>query len=286
MSDQFKVLDLFSGIGGFSLGLEQTGRFRTVAFCEINGHCQRVLHRHWPNTYIHSDIKTLTAKHFEGWEVPDVITGGFPCQDVSQAKTNGAEGLDGKRSGLWGEMRRLICELRPRYAIVENVSALLYRGMGRVLGDLAEGGYDAEWDCIPAAAVGAPHIRDRVFILAYPRSEPRTFRLPSIDGRGDMGQEGNDGGEAKRGENRKLIALVPGVHPRTPADWWRAQSTVARTAHGIPDRLERLHAAGNSIVPQIAAWIGARIVEAESLLSSPAATVTNPTTELDAARKD
>jgi DNA (cytosine-5)-methyltransferase 1 len=161
------VLDLFSGIGGFSLGLESTGGFKTVAFCEIDRYCQRVLAKQWPGVRIYDDIRTLTATALrrDGIAI-DVIAGGFPCQDLSHAGKR--VGIEGARSGLWSEYARLIGELRPRYAIVENVTGLLSLGMGTVLGDLAEIGFDAVWDCVPACAVGAPHRRDRVWLVAYP----------------------------------------------------------------------------------------------------------------------
>ena len=165
--NKLRTLDLFSGIGGFSLGLERTGGFETVAFCEIEPFCQRVLAKHWPEGPIYGDVRELTAAKLaaDGIGRIDVICGGFPCQDISVAG-RGA-GLEGERSGLWFEYARLIGELRPRYVIVENVAALLGRGLGRVLGELATLGYDAEWHCIPAAAVGAPHRRDRVWIIAH-----------------------------------------------------------------------------------------------------------------------
>jgi DNA (cytosine-5)-methyltransferase 1 len=166
------VLDLFSGIGGFSLGLEATGGFRTMAFCEIEPYCQAVLRKHWPSVPCHSDITKLDATPLRGRA--DVICGGFPCQDISTAG-KGA-GITGSRSGLWTEYARIIDEVRPRYVIVENVAALLSRGLGRVLGDLAALGYDAEWNCIPASAVGAPHRRDRVWIVAYTGRERSSGR--------------------------------------------------------------------------------------------------------------
>jgi DNA (cytosine-5)-methyltransferase 1 len=158
-----RVLSLFAGIGGFDLGLERTGGFKTVAFCEIDPFCRRVLAKHWPEVPCYHDVRELAAEQIGP---VDVICGGFPCQDISTAGTGA--GIDGKRSGLWSEYARLIGELRPRYVIVENVAALLGRGLGRVLGDLAALGYDAEWDCIPASAIGAPHRRDRIWIVAYP----------------------------------------------------------------------------------------------------------------------
>ncbi len=158
------VLDLFSGIGGFSLGLERAG-MRTVAFCEIEPYARHVLTKHWPDVPCYDDVRTLTAARLraDGISV-DVICGGFPCQDISTAG-KGA-GIDGERSGLWREYSRLIGELRPGHVIVENVAALLGRGLDRVLGDLAAIGYDAEWHCIPASAVGAPHRRDRLWLVA------------------------------------------------------------------------------------------------------------------------
>jgi DNA (cytosine-5)-methyltransferase 1 len=160
-AEKLTTLDLFSGVGGFSLGLERTGGFETAAFCEIDEFCRRVLAKHWPLVPRYDDVRTLTAQGLGGdWSHVDVICGGFPCQDISTAG-RGAGIADGTRSGLWAEYARLVGEIRPRYVIVENVSALLGRGMGRVLGDLAEIGYDAEWHVVPASAVGAPHERER-----------------------------------------------------------------------------------------------------------------------------
>ena len=163
------VLDLFSGIGGFSLGLERCG-FKTVAFCEVDKKAQLVLQKHWPGVPIYGDIRELTYERLKADKIQpiDIICGGFPCQDISLAG-KGA-GIEGKRSGLWAEFARIIGEILPAFAIIENVAALRYKGKGlyRVLGDLAEIGYSAEWHCIPACAVGAPHQRDRIWIIAYP----------------------------------------------------------------------------------------------------------------------
>lgn len=165
----YRVLDLFSGIGGFALGLEAAG-METVAFCEVAAAPRALLAHHWPEVPCYDDIRTLNAARLaaDGIAV-DVICGGFPCQDISFA--GAGAGLAGERSGLWRDYARLIRELRPRYVIVENVAALLGRGLGDVLGDLAEIGYDAWWDCIPASAAGARHRRDRVWIVAYARGE-------------------------------------------------------------------------------------------------------------------
>ena len=158
---QLEVMDLFSGIGGFSLGLERTGGFRTTSFCEIDPYCRKVLAKNWPDVPIHEDV---TKREYTEGEA-DVITAGFPCQDISLAG-KGA-GITGERSGLWREVVRAVRMVRPRYVILENVAALLGRGLGDVQADLAEIGYDCEWDCIPASAVGAPHRRDRWWGVAY-----------------------------------------------------------------------------------------------------------------------
>lgn len=254
------VLDLFSGIGGFSLGLERTGGFKTIAFCEIDPFCRRVLAKHWPGVPIYEDVRQ--ASFVEGF--CDIICGGFPCQDVSRAGHR--EGLAGERSGLWSEYLRLIRDIRPRYVIVENVSDLLSLGMGTVLGDLAESGYDAEWDCLPAASVGAPHIRDRVWILAYPRQEHGGFagRDAPPSRRNDVFPQRNNGPPPEWREDRELVALVPGVHPGMAEDWWRSQSRMDRSANGLPNQVERNCSLGNAVVPQIPELIGRAILKAES----------------------
>jgi site-specific DNA-cytosine methylase len=192
-----RVLDLFSGIGGFSLGLGRTGGFKTVAFCEIESFPRKVLAKHWPEVPCYHDVRELTADRLAADGIGiDVICGGFPCQDISVA--GAGAGLAGERSGLWSEFARLIGELQPKYAIVENVSALLSRGLANVLGDLAALGYDAEWHCIPASAVGATHRRDRIWIVAYAnRSEWREDFAPcrSVQRENGLpqGQEGSGG---------------------------------------------------------------------------------------------
>ena len=177
------VLDLFSGIGGFSLGLERAG-MKTVAFCEVDKKCQQVLKKHWPGVPIFEDVSTLKGADIE--ETVDVICGGFPCQDISLAG-KGA-GLEGKRSGLWSEFKRLIEEIKPKYAIIENVSALRSRGLDQVLREISEIGYDAEWHCITAASIGAPHRRDRIWIVAYPRDNTRRDSITGSLGRNGEGE--------------------------------------------------------------------------------------------------
>jgi DNA (cytosine-5)-methyltransferase 1 len=240
------VLDLFSGIGGFSLGLERAG-MRTVAFCEIDPYCRAVLRKHWPDVPIFGDVRELTAADVPG---VDVICGGFPCQDISLAG-KGA-GLAGERSGLWREYARLIGEIRPRYVIVENVAALLGRGLADVLGDLAEIGYDAEWHCIPASFVGLPQSRDRIWVVAYPESldVPQSPVLASQD---------------IQGEYRGVRPLLRRCIPTQTAD----QPSLVGMAYGLPTKLDgrdyrhRSRSLGNAVVPQIPEIIGRAIMNAE-----------------------
>lgn len=159
------VLDIFSGIGGFSVGLGAAG-LQTVAFCEINPFCQKILKKHWSSVPIFPDITTIHKEDLKALPLIDVIAGGFPCQDISVAGKQ--KGITAKRSGLWKEFVRLINEIRPKYAIIENVANLRSTGLISVLQDLWEIGYNAEWHCIPASAFGAPHRRDRIWIIAYP----------------------------------------------------------------------------------------------------------------------
>jgi DNA (cytosine-5)-methyltransferase 1 len=239
MSDPLRVLDLFSGIGGFSLGLERAG-MQAVAFCEVDPWCRRILAKHWPGVPIYEDVRTLAATDLGP---VDVIAGGFPCQDISVAG-NGA-GITGERSGLWSEFARLIGEIRPRYAIIENVAALLDRGLCDVLGDLAALGYDAEWHCIPASHVGAPHRRDRVWIVAYPDQPRLEGRLREV-----LRQRAGERAVGESGD---------------PWDGnWFAEPDVGRVADGIPRRMDRLKGLGNAVVPQIPELIGRAInLEAE-----------------------
>ena len=162
-----RLLDTFSGIGGFSYAAEHlVGGFRTVAFVERELFCQRILRKHWPAVPIHDDITTFSPSRYSA----DVICGGFPCQDISVAgKQAGIK--QGTRSGLFYELMRVVRVVRPRYVVLENVSAILANGLDAVLGELAQAGLDAEWACIPASAVGACHQRDRWWLIAYPKGQ-------------------------------------------------------------------------------------------------------------------
>ncbi len=227
-------------IGGFDLGLERAG-FEIRWQVEIDPYCTRVLAKHWPNVKRYGDIREVTEL-----EPVDLICGGFPCQDISNAGFRA--GIGGARSGLWSEMARLIGEVRPRYVLVENVAALLDRGMGRVLGDLAEIGYDAEWGVFRASNFGAPHARERIYICAYPHGN----RL-----------------EADTNET-KLRHAVLGTQPNghlgamgRPNVWTEARPIGARpmgVGNGISSDVDRLKGLGNAVVPQIVEWIGRQIV--------------------------
>jgi DNA (cytosine-5)-methyltransferase 1 len=198
------VLDLFSGGGGFSLVGEMLGGFTTTYFVEIDPAAQSVLRDNFPGVPIHADITTFHASPGQF----DVITAGFPCQDISAANYTGA-GLDGERSGLFFEVIRLIRECRPRYVLLENVAALLSSNggcdMGTVLWELSQSGYDAEWQVIPAAAVGANHLRERIWIIAYPNRDRRSGQIGDQRPRH---QKGNHQTQDKGGK-QELCPRVP-----------------------------------------------------------------------------
>lgn len=246
-TDKRKVLDLFSGIGAFTLGLERTGAFEAAAFCEMEPFARRVLQKHWPEVSCYHDIRELSAARLSADRITvDAICGGFPCQDIS---TGGkGAGIHGSRSGLFFEVIRLIGELRPGLVILENVTALLCRGLDVVLGALAALGYDAEWHCIPATARGYPHERDRIWIVAYPAALRRDEGRGSPEGWGRF--------------------LWPRLLDR-PSAWAKAanddeiRSSFLRIVNGLPHHVDRLGALGNAIVPEIPELIGHAILEAE-----------------------
>lgn len=239
---KLRLLDLFSGIGGFSLGLERSGYFETVAFCEIEEFPRKVLAKHWPEIPCYPDVRTI-QDDMEGFESAEAITAGFPCQDISFAG-KGA-GLAGERSGLWWQVRKTIRLVRPQIALLENVAALLNRGMGTVLGSLAKIGYDTEWHCIPASHVGLPHIRDRVWIIANDwqgrgqRVEPQAFQ--------------------------RLSRFPWSENVRSAQNWARRSdlfaSWLCRAGDGISNRIHRTESLGNSVAHQIPELIGRAIGE-------------------------
>jgi DNA (cytosine-5)-methyltransferase 1 len=281
-----KHLDLFSGIGGFALGLQRTGGFKTIGFCDFDTKTHAVLNKNFPGVPIYNDVRTLKG---EDVGTVDIVTGGFPCQDLSVAG-KGA-GLKGERSGLWYEMHRIIKETRPKWVIAENVAVLRSRGLDEVLGSLAEIGYDAEWHCIPASAVGAPHRRDRIWIVAYPNGNDRGTRSSTEsyqrETRVELGSssagfieretqppmaytssEGWEGrlhrwANPKRKGQLGYIGCCSTVDGQPTEDWWTTEPSVGRVADGVPNRVDRLKQLGNALVPQIVTIIGSAILEAE-----------------------
>ena len=262
---------LFTGIGGMDLGLERAG-IQCRWQCESDPYCRRVLLKHWPHVPKFSSVQAVGKTS----ETVDIVGGGFPCQDVSQVKQN-AKGLNGDRSGLWYEFARCISVLQPRYVVIENVPALQYRGLDTILRELADLGYDAEWDNIPAYPFGAPQLRYRLFILAYANGN-------RLEKPGDIDSEtrhviqcgGDDTGldqmRLLRGlplhdsrDSRVRMRMSPGrgmvCESLRKGTAWEAESPVCRVAHGIPHRMDRLQGLGNAIVPQVAEFIGRRIME-------------------------
>ena len=235
-----KVGSLFSGIGGFDLAAEWCG-WETAWYSEIYPYASQIMALRFPGVPNHGDITKI-----RGADVGpvDLLCGGFPCQDISTAGKG--VGLHGSRSRLWFEFARLIGEIRPQWVVAENVPALRGRGLTRVLQDLDALGYDAEWHCIPASAVGAPHQRDRIWIVAYPESSGRREEREDGQGRGRRGgTEGGVGGGPVFGGSDV-------AYPNRPlSGWWLSEPDVGRVAHGVPARVDRLRCLGNALVPEI-----------------------------------
>jgi DNA (cytosine-5)-methyltransferase 1 len=288
---------LFAGIGGFDLGLERAG-MKCLWQVENNEYCNRVLEKHWPEVRRYGDIKAIREGEL-GYV--DVICGGFPCQDISKAGRQA--GLKGEKSSLWFEMLRVIRMVKPKYAIVENVPALSYIGLDTVLAGLASCGYNAEWNCIPACAVGAHHRRDRLFIIAYTddrraqceiQAGRNAFKSCSMDvayspgiRRGEMPERQPDARGTDRtaqdiqerqkanmahSDSARLQARFFGADKartlercclRNQGSQWKAEPDVGRVVAGLPFRVDRLKCIGNSVVPQVAEFIGKIIVDFE-----------------------
>ena len=255
-----KLGSLFSGIGGLEMGVEAALGATTIWQCESDPYAQKVLKRHW-GVHIYEDIRHID----ESTEKPDILVGGFPCQDISVAG-KGA-GLDGEKSGLWSEFARCIRILQPGLVIAENVPALLGRGMGRVLSDLYSCGYNAWWDCIPASALGAPHKRDRVFIVAWPQHGGDVADALCRRGPGDhvqaggnaSGGRGEEMADADRARCKKQRQQVPETEEHKAAEcrgWWEAEPDVGRVVDGVRFRTHRLRCLGNAVVPQVAYAVG------------------------------
>ena len=292
MPEKLKVLDLFSGIGGFSLGLERTGGFETVAFCEIDDKCRDVLSKHWPDVPIFNDVRSLNAT---GLGRIDCITGGYPCQPFSYA---------GKREGeeddrhLWPAMFALVKKLRPAWVIGENVAGHISMGLDSVLSDLEAESYTARTFVVPACAVDAKHRRDRLWIVANTNNILHERELDAGRDQGTTGtSEGRDKrqGQAPHGKRiwlkpssgRKVLAYTSSERQQGSGPFGNARSTAAngkgkaaqsfngcelrkwpieprvgRVANGIPGRVDRLKQLGNAVVPQIPELIGRAILEA------------------------
>jgi len=229
-----KHLDLFSGIGGFALAAQWAG-METVAFCEIDEFCHKVLSKNFPNILIHNDIKTLNGADYAGI---DIVTGGFPCQDISRAG-KGA-GLLGSRSGLWHEMHRVIKEIRPRWVVIENSSSLRSNGLAPILQDLWEIGFDAEWHIIPASAIGCCHTRDRTWIIANANSGGREAERVT-----------KSMGEILNSEAYKQLPIAESGRFLGPKGWV-PQSRMDRIIDDVPGRVGEISGYGNAIVPQVA----------------------------------
>jgi DNA (cytosine-5)-methyltransferase 1 len=241
-----KIGSLFAGIGGLELGLERGigNGAHTVWQVEQSEYCRAVLAKHWPDATRYDDVRTVGRSNLAP---VDVLCGGFPCQDISYAGYGA--GLAGERSGLWHEYARIVGELRPRYVVVENVTALLTRGIDVVLGSLAAIGYDAEWSVVSACAVGAPHVRRRLFVVAYPNGEHGRARLryPDAQPHGPL-QTVDRFARARAG--------------------WRARlanpSALYRDADGIPAGMDRNRAIGNAVAPDVGEIIGRLIAQRET----------------------
>jgi DNA (cytosine-5)-methyltransferase 1 len=230
---------LFSGIGGLELGLEMCGLGPVVWQAECDPYARAVLEKHWPGVKRYEDVREIDERA----ERPDVICGGFPCQDISSA--GHAVGIEGARSGLWAEIVRLVRLLQPRYVFVENVAALLDRGVGRVLGDLAEAGHDAEWGVFGADEAGAPQRRDRFFLLAYPAGLG-CHALPVSAG--VTAASVRPWGPVFAADMHGRIRRIP-----DPA--------ICRVVDGTPGELDRYRCLGNAVVPQQAALAWRTLIE-------------------------
>lgn len=291
-------LDLFAGVGGFALGAYWAGwRFDKHYFSEVDDYAIRVYQQRFPEAINLGDITKIMANSTtgesrkpteqkgredisRGGKKEWIITGGFPCQDISCAGKR--EGITGSRSGLWSEMWRIIGILRPHWVIAENVGALTIRGLDRVLADLAEIGYDAEWQDIRASDVGAPHRRERIWIVAYSRQLERDGK--PTDGKGRNGKEqtctkissrsqdvadtasvgfkqGTDERREISEETRRTESYFGNYSSRR--NQWSVEPDVGRVANGVPKRVDRLKCLGNAIVPQIAEILFQQIAEVE-----------------------
>lgn len=252
-------LDLFSGIGGISKALEN--HVRPIAYCENDRYCQSVLLSNMasgtlPLAPIWDDIRTLEPG--SGWPLIEIIYGGFPCQDISISNHRG-QGLEGERSGLFKEIMRIVNEVEPPFVFLENVPAISFRGLGEVARSFATRGYDMRWTSLSAYEVGAPHIRKRWWCLAY---------ASKSDGWLEQIYREKCEKEAHAGNNGETEFVADAAMPQLHAarkrqqsewrpqerscgrSWWETEPDVGRVVNGLPMRVDRIKALGNSVVPQ------------------------------------
>jgi DNA (cytosine-5)-methyltransferase 1 len=250
------VLDLFSGIGGFSLGLERAG-MSTVAFCEIDPYARRVLAKHWPEVPCYDDVRTLTGERLraDGISV-DVICGGFPCQDISSANAGRQTGLAGTKSGLWSEYARLIREVAPTWIVIENSPDLRTRGADRVLADLEDSDYSCWSFMVGAANAGAPHLRRRVWILGNANDQGKPTLTEHDETSGVSG--------ACISAYANGVSAIRAAEPRTQCNPWADEPAISQVDDGLSTRLGRpqVRALGNAVVPAIPEMIGRAIMQA------------------------
>jgi DNA (cytosine-5)-methyltransferase 1 len=254
-------LSLFAGAGGGILAGLLLG-WQTIAAVELDAYCRSVLALRWPGIALHDDVRTFDGRSLRG--AVDVVSGGFPCQDISAAG-RGA-GIDGAQSGLWSEFARIISETEPTFAFVENSPRLRTRGLDRVLGDLAGLGFDAEWSCLSAEAVGAPHRRDRMWVLAAHSQRLQLWQQqgrqcgPGWSGATDLAEHGQAQPLADTkwaghsGQIRDASSLGrETLRAQDQGGWWATEPDVGRVANGVAARSHRLRALGNGQVPLVAA---------------------------------
>lgn len=285
---KFTHLDLFSGIGGISLGLERTGGFETIAFCEPEPFCQKVLKKHWAHVPIYNDVNTITEE-FDGSAF--IISGGFPCQPYSTAGQQ--RGSEDDRD-LWDQMFNCIKKYKPTWVLGENVTGIINMALDRVLSDLESEGYSCRAFVIPACSLNAKHRRDRVWIMGYSEHDGSSSATESritgqtsagtqerqketVQSKGtgrrkddaplahtpSGGQQGQgSSGTASDSKKNKAEQTIESVASRIRGIW-AAEPELGRVAYGIPDRVDRLTALGNAVVPQIPEIIGHAILEAE-----------------------
>lgn len=290
-----KVLDLFSGIGGFSLGLESTGHFETIAFCEKDQFCQKVLKKHWSNIPIIDDVRRINGKEIKA----DVVVGGFPCQSISIAGKQ--KGKDDDRF-LFPEMLRVIKEVKPRWIIGENVQNLINISNGTILREIVEAleneGFEVQCFSISASSQGAWHKRERVWIIANSNNRLSIGENQEIQTRGNTINNGSSSNvpntqcnehqhtPTRQSGTSELWGFYSEKEKQTSHDlwsktsrcdapsrqktWWNSQSRICRIPHGLSERVDRfrkdrIKSLGNSIVPQIARELGKAIIEAENV---------------------